>query len=187
MNKPQSLGGGLGPGFCVLQMSSHTKAQEDKADPSDPASQCPLHPMETERVGSFWVACPTSSPHGWSQMTLSWSLTSLEGMILISWVYVLQPKGGKAPCKGEAGNSQPGHLGQGLANVLMHQAAPGTSCCCGAGGIGRREALRSSEDSASLFLPLSVSSSVGVMIEEGRGGWESESSVGRAASPADVN
>lgn len=49
------------------------------------------------------------------------------------------------------------------------------------------EALRSSEDSASLFPPLPVSSSVSVMIEEGRGDWESESSVGRAASPADVN
>lgn len=129
----------LGIRFCVLQMSSHTTAEEDKADPSNPASQCPLHPIEAECVGSFWVARSTFSPQGWSlsQTTPSWSLTSLEGTLLFSWVYVLQPKGRKTPCKGESGNSQPGHLSHGLANVLMHQTALGMSCCCGAGGVGR--------------------------------------------------
>ena len=64
------------------------------------------------------MAGPDSSPGrlgSRSQMAPSWSLTSLEGRLLISWVHVLRPKGRKAPCKGGAGNGQSGHLGQGLA------------------------------------------------------------------------
>ena len=41
MNKSQSLGGGLGPGFHVLQRFSSPKARQNEADPSDPVARYP--------------------------------------------------------------------------------------------------------------------------------------------------
>lgn len=137
MNESQSLGSGLGPGFRVLQMSSSAKARWDEANPSDPVSWYTLHPTELECIRSFWVAGPSSSQGrlgaDGSLLVLSW--LGREALHFLGVCFAAQRQ--DSPTQGRGGNSQSGHLSQGLVNVPVYQAAPGMSCCRGGGGRGR--------------------------------------------------